>query len=76
MQDKDYYDENLQTDVLVCCNLKKEAKRAVKDIVAAKEELEKFKGKKDLKGKDTTLLGNMKKISYNIRAHLDMFVVE
>jgi hypothetical protein len=53
--------------------LKKEAKRAVKDIALATDEVVKKRKDKDALQK---LLGNMKKISYNIRSNLDGFVVE
>ena len=52
---------------MICCNLKKEAKRACKDIDKLKGETKEMKGK-DAKGKDKNALGKMKKISYNIRA--------
>lgn len=32
MEDKDYYDNNLKTDTLICRNIKEEAKTAVEEI--------------------------------------------
>tara|TARA_B110000285_G_C14844079_1_gene476744 strand:- start:435 stop:602 length:168 start_codon:yes stop_codon:yes gene_type:complete len=32
MQDKDYYDNNLKTDVLICRNLNSEAEHACEEI--------------------------------------------
>ena len=48
-------------------SLRKEAKRAVKEIVAGIEELSKVKKKEDKK-KANSVLGIMKKVSYNVRA--------
>ena len=76
MQDKDYYDENLQTDTLIAVNLKKEAKATTKEISACTKELKDMKKEKKEKGKDKNHLGRMNKVSYNIRSCLDTFVME
>ena len=63
----------MQVDVLILVNLKKEAKRAVKDLASATDEVVKKKKDKEALQK---ILGNMKKIAYNIRSQLDNFIVE
>jgi len=55
----------MQVDVLILVNLKKEAKRAVKDLASATDEVVKKKKDKEALQK---ILGNMKKIAYNIRS--------
>ena len=49
MEDKDYYDNNLKTDALVCRNIKAEAKTAVDEVKSIHKELKKI-SEEDSKG--------------------------
>jgi len=58
--------------VLFLVNLKKEAKRTVKELITETEEIRNLKKKIDA----AKILGSIKRISYNIRSMIDLFVKE
>lgn len=81
MVDKDYYDNNLDTDNLIFTNLIEEADSALTEIQTTTKELKKIsaaqggqpkKIRKTIKEKHTN--GRMRKVSYNVKADLDVFV--
>ena len=79
--DKDYYDENLNTDALIFTNLIEEADTALAEIQATQKELKKIQAasagqakkiKKSIKEKH--IAGRMKKVSYNVKTDIEKFV--
>ena len=58
--------------MLFLVNLKKEAKRTVKELITETEEIRNLKKKIDA----AKILGSIKRISYNIRSMIDLFVKE
>lgn len=81
MQDKDFYDNNMKVDTLILRNLKTEAKDSILELQATTKLVKKKAERKDImiskkSSKDKDALGKMKKISYNLRAELDVFVEE
>ena len=73
MHDEDYYDNKINTKILVFVNLAREANRTVRDIKKCIEEIKKYT-KKTEHSRVTKLLGIIQKISYNLRAKLDPYV--
>ena len=73
MQDKDFYDDNLKTDTLICVELRLEAQLAKDEISSVCRDLE---SKPKEKGATKKFLGMLKRISKNVRADLEVFVEE
>jgi hypothetical protein len=80
MQDKDYYDNNLKTDTLICRNLKNEAEYAINEMKTVQKAIKtnnENKGSKAFATDIETLKlysGKIRRVSYNIRAKNEIFV--
>jgi len=81
MADKEYYDQNLNTDTIVFTNLIEEADIALAELTATTKDLKKIsaanpgQAKKIKKAiKEKLIVGRMKKVSYNVKSDIDTFV--
>jgi hypothetical protein len=71
MEDKDYYDNNLKTDTLICRNIQAEANTAVEEIKSIYKDLKKMsEDKSGAPNKDASkhFTGRVKRVSYNLRS--------
>ena len=80
MEDKDNYDDNLKTDILICRNLKNEGEHAINEIKTVQKAIKtnnENKGSKAFATDIETLRlysGKIKRVSYNLRAKNEIFV--
>lgn len=76
LQDQDMYEGSLDTKELIFVNLKKEADRTVRDLGKCVDEVNSFDDNKSDKKRVSKVLGVIKKISYNLRSMLLVFIQE
>lgn len=78
LQDKDYFDNNLVTDLIVLRNLQQEAMEAVNEITTITKEIGKSKGlpEKERIQKEKIQVGKVRRISYNVRSQIEKFVLD
>ena len=78
LQDKDYFDNNLVTDLIVLRNLQAEASEAVREITSITKEIGKSKGlnEKERISKEKIQVGKVRRISYNVRSQIEKFVLD